>query len=223
MVPHAKVARQSLPSYRIADSARSVVWEQLWQAVSVADCLEQEMRSDVRIQRMAGSYPSSIVINRENRCSSRSLLGLYIKVEKANASNRGGNLKPDIVVFYSQQHIYIYDTVQVICGTRFGHPDRYEDAVSREICCAMRRPIAKSWRIAIAIGVRYSQSPCGLAAALAKTSTAAAVMTQLSCFKRSKVYRQAIPTANLRSLFLVSSAICRHATFRCFDDLADYT
>ena len=35
---------------------------------------------------------------------------------------------------------------------------------------------------------------------------------QLSCFKRSKVYRQSIPTANLRKLFLVSSAICRHAT-----------
>ena len=117
----------------------------------------------------------------------------------------------------------IDDIVQVMCGTRFGHPDRYEDAVSREICCAMRRSTAKSWRIAIAIGVRYSQSPRGLAAALAKTSTAAAFMKQLSCFKRSKVYRQTgIPTANLRSLFLVSSEICRHATFRCFDDLEDY-
>ena len=117
----------------------------------------------------------------------------------------------------------INDIVQVMCGTRFGHPDRYEDAVSREITCAMRRCTTKSWRTAIAIAVRYSQSPRGLAAALAKASTAAAFMKQLSCFKRSKVYRQTgITTANLRSVFKVSSDICHHATFRCFDDLEGY-
>ena len=117
----------------------------------------------------------------------------------------------------------IDDIVRVLCETRFCHPDRYEDYVSKEVRCAMRRSTTKRWRVAIALGVRYSQSPRGLAAALANTSTTADFMEQLSCFKRAKAYRQTgIPCASLGGVLAVSSDICRHSTFRSFDDLEDY-
>ena len=124
----------------------------------------------------------------------------------------------------SASSIYnIADIVDTMCNTRFCHLDRFKDAVSKEITYAMRQATSKHWRIAISLGVRYAESPRGLATALAKTATAKDFKEKILSCTRSRVYRQSgIPTANLSGLLAVSSELLRHKTFKNFDCLEDY-
>ena len=45
--------------------------------------------------------------------------------------------------------------------TKFGHPDRYQDRVSRELLTAMRMADSTERAAAISLAARYKSSPAG--------------------------------------------------------------
>ena len=70
------------------------------------------------------------------------------------------------------------EVIAVMNGTRMGHLDRYEDRVSREVLTAIGRKRSLSERVAVAAGVRFLQSPRGLASKLAAASPQAVCILQ---------------------------------------------
>ena len=62
--------------------------------------------------------------------------------------------------------------VEVMTKSKFGHLDRYQDFVSREILASMRRADTTDRSVAVSIATRYKSSPPGLAKQLTAASPA---------------------------------------------------
>ena len=69
--------------------------------------------------------------------------------------------------------------VSIMRDTKFGHPDRYQDACSKEILSAMRSSCCKARSVAVSLAVRYKSSPRDLASKLVKATKT--VFEQLVC------------------------------------------
>lgn len=81
--------------------------------------------------------------------------------------------------------------MRIMNGTRFGHPDRFKDRVSKEIRSAVVHLGEPSAQAAVCIGVRYRQSPRMLAHCLAAAGRGGSFAAALHKTKRGfRTYRQ---------------------------------
>jgi hypothetical protein len=60
--------------------------------------------------------------------------------------------------------------VEVLTQTKFGHPDRYQDRVSKQLLSAMRRADTVERAVSISVSLRFKSSPGGLSSRLAPAS-----------------------------------------------------
>jgi len=60
------------------------------------------------------------------------------------------------------------ESIRVMNKSTFCHPDRFKDAVSKQVLDAMKRSCCQVRAIAVSLAVRYKSSPRDLASKLAK-------------------------------------------------------